>query len=116
MAIYCVKVHDLLDGETTHGTTVLVDRIWPRGVSKEELGHDEWLKEVAPSTELRQWFDHDDEKFDEFSRRYRAELEEGGRDVDKLTDLAQGDLTLLYAARDRKINHARVLAAWLEQA
>lgn len=115
MSIYCVKVHDLLDGEKAHGTKVLVDRVWPRGIKKDDLGHDEWLKDVAPSTELRKWFDHDEDKFDEFSERYRAELDEGGEDVDKLLELAKGDVTLLYAAKDREINQARVLAEWLEE-
>ena len=115
MSSYCVKVHDLLDGEKAHGTKVLVDRVWPRGIKKEDLGHDEWLKDVAPSTELRKWFDHDEDKFDEFSERYRAELDEGGEDVDKLLELAKDDVTLLYAAKDREINQARVLAEWLEE-
>ena len=112
MDIHIAKVHDVLAGEKTHGTTILVDRLWPRGVSKDDLHPDLWLKEVAPSTELRRWFGHDPELFDEFARRYRAEL--GGARVDKLIDAATpGPITLLYAAKDRQHNHAVVLRDWL---
>lgn len=117
MTVRCVKVHDLLHDDTgSRGTTVLVDRLWPRGVKKEDLPHDEWLKDVAPSPDLRTWFDHDADRFGEFSRRYRQELDEGNDDVEKLERLADnGDVTLLYAAKDREINHAVVLADWLEE-
>lgn len=116
MSVYSVKVHDLLNGEdTARGTKVLVDRVWPRGISKEDLGHDEWLKDAAPSPDLRKWFDHDAEKFEEFAQRYREEFDEGNDDVEKLEKLADdGDVTLLFAAHDREINHAVVLKAWLE--
>lgn len=118
MKVSCVKVHDLLHGEAeSEGTAVLVDRLWPRGVAKKDLHHDLWLKDVAPSPELRRWFDHDPAKFDEFTRRYRAELDEaygaGNGDVDTLLEL--GDVTLLYAAHDREHNHAVVLAAWIKE-
>lgn len=115
MTVRCVKVHDLVTSRAqSSGAVVLVDRIWPRGISKADLGHDEWLREAAPSPELRRWFGHDPDKFEEFSRRYRQELDEGGEDVDKLRELVdQGDVTLLYAAADRDHNHARVLADWL---
>lgn len=113
MSIHVVKIHDLGEKETC-GVTVLVDRLWPRGVKKNELAHDEWLKEAAPSPALRKWFDHDPGRFAEFRRRYRAELAEGGPDIDRLVQLAgEGALTLLYAARDREHNHAVVLAEWL---
>lgn len=117
MSIRCVKVHDLLHGEDeVHGTSVLVDRLWPRGVAKADLDHDEWLKDVAPSPELRKWFDHDVDRFEEFSRRYREELDVGNDDVEKLEQLAaDGDVTLLYAAKDREHNHAVVLADWLKE-
>lgn len=117
MSIQYVKVHDLLDGDDdAKGTTVLVDRVWPRGIKKEDLGHDEWLKDAAPSSELRKWFDHREDRFDEFAKSYREELNEGNEDVEKLLELADnGDVTLLYAAKDREINHARVLANWLKK-
>ncbi len=116
MTIYLANVHDLLDGDASaHGTTVLVDRLWPRGVKKENLAHDEWLKGAAPSTDLRKWFGHDPDKFEEFASRYREELEEGGEDVDWLRKLADaGDVTLLYNAHDHEHNQAVVLKDWLE--
>jgi uncharacterized protein YeaO (DUF488 family) len=113
--IATVKVHDLLggDGKIT-GRAVLVDRLWPRGVAKADLDC-LWLKEAAPSHELRKWFNHDPEKWREFRRRYRAELETGNSDVEELVALADGDITLLYGAADREHNQAIVLAEWLTE-
>lgn len=94
---------------------VLVDRIWPRGLSREKLAPDLWLKEIAPSTELRKWFGHDPARWDEFRRRYRAELEANPQPVARLRELAgQGPLVLLYAARDERHNHAIVLRDYLQ--
>lgn len=113
--ITAVKVHDLLRGDATvQGRAVLVDRLWPRGVAKADLDC-EWLQDVAPSADLRKWFDHDPEKFPEFRRRYRVELREGNPDVDKLIALAATDVTLLYGAADREHNQAIVLAEWLTE-
>ena len=95
------------------GARVLVDRLWPRGVSKERAAVDEWCKEVAPSTELRKWYDHVPERFDEFAERYRVELEEPGRAavLEHLSILArQRDLTLLTATTRPEISEAAVLA------
>lgn len=97
------------------GYRVLVDRLWPRGVSKEDARLDEWCKEIAPSTELRKWFNHDVAKFDEFSNRYRAELTQNEEVVDRLLKKAEGQkVTLLYAAKDKEHNHANVLKDFLE--
>ncbi|HET6527870.1 MAG TPA: DUF488 domain-containing protein [Balneolaceae bacterium] len=98
------------------GCRVLVDRIWPRGVSKEKLQLDEWLKEIAPTKELRQWFDHDPEKFDEFKKRYKKELEDHQEQVEKLISLAENndELTLIFAAKDEEHNNAVVLKEYLE--
>jgi uncharacterized protein YeaO (DUF488 family) len=97
--------------EASDGYRVLVDRLWPRGVSKEEARLDEWARELAPSSELRRWFGHDPAKFDEFRRRYRDELDAHG---EKLRDLRRrarnGRLTLVYGARDTEHNDAVVLA------
>src|SRR6266446_6229845 len=83
------------------GARVLVDRIWPRGLSKEKARVDLWLKEIAPSTELRKWFGHDPAKWDEFRRRYRAELKGNEEQVSRLQDaMEKGPVTLLYGARD----------------
>lgn len=117
--IKTVKVHDFVSGkDTAPGKKVLVDRLWPRGVKKEDLpGH--WLKDVAPSPELRKWFDHDEKKFSEFAERYQSELAEseaaGNEDVAKLVQMVDdGDVSLMFAAKDREINHAVVLKEWLE--
>ncbi|WP_277454569.1 DUF488 family protein [Janibacter sp. DB-40] len=92
------------------GHRVLVDRVWPRGVSKEDAALDDWLKEVGPSTELRQWFGHDPEKFEEFAKRYEKELE-GNEDWQTLQDLVaeHGRVTLLFGASDKENNQAVVL-------
>ena len=94
------------------GTRVLVERLWPRGLSKERAHIDLWLKDVAPSTELRQWFHHDPQKFPEFHHRYEAELKsEGAQEaLAKLREIAQqGQLTLVFAAHDAEYSNARVL-------
>jgi uncharacterized protein YeaO (DUF488 family) len=94
------------------GTRVLVERLWPRGISKERARIDLWLKDVAPSTELRQWFHHDPQKFPEFRRRYKAELqsEAAQEGLTKLRELAkQGQLTLVFAAHDAAYSNAVVL-------
>ncbi|HET9028498.1 MAG TPA: DUF488 domain-containing protein [Trueperaceae bacterium] len=91
------------------GTRVLVDRIWPRGVTKEEANVDWWAKDVAPSTELRKWFGHDPERWPEFEKRYKKELK-GNAEFERLSAMAkQGDLTLVYSAKDEEHNQARVL-------
>jgi uncharacterized protein YeaO (DUF488 family) len=92
------------------GFRVLVDRLWPRGVSKEDAALDQWLKEVAPSAELRTWFGHEPERFEEFAQRYRAELESNPTLDGLLATARQAEaVTLLYAARDPQCNHALVL-------
>jgi len=91
------------------GYRVLVDRIWPRGVSKQQARLDEWDKDVAPSTELRTWFGHDPERFEEFRARYSAELK-GNPSVDGLRERGRdGVLTLVYSAHDEEHNQAVVL-------
>jgi len=95
------------------GTRVLVDRLWPRGVKKANAHVDLWMKDVAPSTPLRQWFHHDPERFEAFSRRYTSELQRNPA-LTELRKLGKGKpVTLLYAAHDPRINHARVLQAAL---
>jgi uncharacterized protein YeaO (DUF488 family) len=94
------------------GRRILVDRLWPRGLSKEKAAIDEWMKEIAPSTELRRWFGHDPEKWPEFQRRYKQELRARTdlvRDIAKLA--SQRRVTLVYGARDEAHNDAVVLAA-----
>lgn len=97
------------------GYRVLVDRIWPRGVSKEEAQLDEWQKDLAPSTELRKWFDHDPDKFEDFSDKYKKELKTKTEDLKELVLKAKTQtLTLLYGAKDTEHNQAVVLKEILE--
>ena len=97
------------------GTRVLVDRIWPRGMTKDRAAADHWLKEIAPSTALRRWFGHDPKKWDEFRRRYRAELEERADAVETLRNLAaKRRVTLLFGAKDETHNQAVALKAFIE--
>jgi uncharacterized protein YeaO (DUF488 family) len=102
--------------EESDGIRFLVERLWPRGIKKGELFMEAWLKDVAPSANLRRWFAHDITKWDEFQRRYRAELDENP-DAWKviLEALKQGNITLLYSARDKEHNSAVVLKSFLEE-
>jgi uncharacterized protein YeaO (DUF488 family) len=100
--------------EPDDGCRVLVDRLWPRGVSREKAALDLWLKEVAPSPALCEWFGHAPARFEAFRQRYRHELEADTDAVARLCTLAdRGDVTLLYGARDPRVNHAVVLAEFL---
>jgi uncharacterized protein YeaO (DUF488 family) len=111
------RVYDNLSPED--GRRVLVDRIWPRGLAKARAGIDEWAKEVAPSTELRRWYGHEPARFEEFRRRYRAELAEPQRQavMRHLRELARcGPLTLVTATRDVDHSQAAVLAEHLRNA
>jgi uncharacterized protein YeaO (DUF488 family) len=99
----------------TDGARILVDRLWPRGIKKEELVMDDWIKELAPSPELRKWFNHDPTKFKEFERIYTEELEESRKLWFPLIEkYLTGKITLLYAAHDPEINHARCLQIYLK--
>lgn len=92
------------------GARVLVDRVWPRGLTKSEAALERWMREVAPGTELRHWFGHDPARWEEFQRRYRAELKGKGALLNELRDIAREQpLTLVYSARDEEHNQAVVL-------
>ena len=98
------------------GTPILVERLWPRGVSKERAAIDLWLKEVAPSAGLRKWYGHDLDKWDEFRKRYRAELQDNGAVIDDLKQrLKEGPVTFVFAAKDEEHNSALVLKEFLER-
>ena len=99
------------DADPGDGHRVLIDHVWPRGVSRERAHLDEWARELAPSDELRKWFDHVPERFAEFRARYREELMANREQVAELRRRAQdGPLTIVYAARDTEHNNAVVLA------
>jgi uncharacterized protein YeaO (DUF488 family) len=100
--------------EPDDGVRILVDRLWPRGVSKAKAALDEWVKDVAPSTELRKWFGHDPARWAEFQRRYRAELRGQSETLDRIRERARaGVVTLVYSAHDEEHNDAVVLRAVL---
>lgn len=98
------------------GLRVLVDRLWPRGLKKDEAVIDLWLKDIAPSPELRRWFGHVPGKWQEFRRRYRAELSGRADEIETLRRAGRARVTLLYGARDREHNQAVVLKEFLEEA
>lgn len=114
---YTVKIKRIYEtADEYDGFRVLVDRLWPRGVSKERAQVDQWCKDIAPSTQLRKWFNHDPERFEEFAHRYTEELDANREAVDMLTALfaKYSTVTLLYAAKDPKVNHALVLKEYLQ--
>ena len=101
------------------GMRVLVDRVWPRGMSKADADLDEWIKEVGPSSDLRKWFNHDPERFAEFKKKYKEELECGEQKeaLDKLKDITKKhrkEVTLLFASKEEKYNQAAVLKEILD--
>ncbi|MFI6596713.1 DUF488 domain-containing protein [Nonomuraea sp. NPDC050536] len=109
-----VCIQRVYDHEPREGAVFLVDRLWPRGVRKDDLELDGWLKDAAPSTELRRWFGHQPERFAEFARRYRAELDAHPEALQPIRDAAaHGPVTLLYAAKDPVHNQAVVLRDYL---
>jgi uncharacterized protein YeaO (DUF488 family) len=98
------------------GTRILVDRLWPRGLTKAKAKIDLWLKDIAPSTELRKWFAHDPAKWPEFQSRYKDELKQHKEQLDLLKQkAAQGSVTLIYGARDQEHNEAAVLLKLLQR-
>lgn len=115
MDVRTKRIYD--DPEPGDGARVLVDRLWPRGVSKADAALDNWAREIAPSDALREWFDHDPERWAEFQDRYAAELE-GNEAVlrEEVLDVADGDrVTLLYAATDTDHNNAVALQRFVER-
>lgn len=112
--IYLKRAYDAPSKDD--GYRVLIDRIWPRGVSKEKAHINSWLKEIAPSNELRKWFGHDPDKWDEFRNRYYQELENQSEVVEQLVRKAsEGTLTLIFAAQNKKCNNAVALKEYLEK-
>ncbi len=106
-----VKIKRIYDpASRDDGKRILIDRLWPRGISKDDARVDEWLKEIAPSNELRKWFGHDPAKWQEFRKKYAAELAENSELVERLrAEAGKGIITLLFAAKDVGHNNAVVL-------
>ncbi|AUW46203.1 DUF488 domain-containing protein [Rhizobium leguminosarum] len=114
MALRIKRIYDPEDDKD--GMRILVDRLWPRGLSKQDAAVDIWLKDIAPSPALRRWFGHDPAKWTEFQRRYRDELEKNPSVVEELKrQIQQADTTLLYAAKDVDHNHAIVLQRFVDK-
>ncbi len=107
------RVYD--DPEDNDGKRYLVDRLWPRGIKKEDLTIEDWVKEAAPSSDLRKWFGHDAQKWTEFAKAYQEELEKNDAWTPIAEAAREGDVTLLYSARDRDHNQAVVLKSFLEK-
>jgi uncharacterized protein YeaO (DUF488 family) len=112
MHVRVKRIYD--DPKSEDGFRVLIDRLWPRGVSKERAAIDLWMKEIAPSSELRTWFGHRPDRFADFTARYVDELD-GNPAVEQLVDVVarHPTVTLLYGAKDERVNHAVVLADYL---
>lgn len=111
MKIAIKRVYD--EPDSNDGQRVLVDRLWPRGLSKDKAKIDVWLRDIAPSTELRQWFGHDPAKWGEFQKRFTAELQTNAAAVDQLRALTNKPLTIVYGAKDELHNNAVVIRDFL---
>ncbi len=111
-----VKIKRVYDPPASlDGKRILIDRLWPRGLHKEGARIDAWMKEIAPSTELRKWFNHDPEKWNEFRRRFFAELDAGQESVDSIIAAARkGTVTLLFGSKEMRYNNAVALKQYLD--
>ncbi len=110
-----IKVERIYNIPKGGGFRILVDRLWPRGLSKDEVKVDLWLKEIGPSNELRSWFGHDPDKWNEFRKKFFQELDQKKELVDQIIDKAQeGDVVLLYGAKDEEHNNAVALKEYIE--
>ncbi len=113
-----IKIRRVYDPqEPGEGFRILIDRLWPRGISGEKASWDEWMKEIAPSNELRKWYNHDPAKWDEFRKKYRQELASRQDELKKLKQLEEKHhiLTLLYSSKEREINNAVALRDFLTE-
>ena len=114
MAIGLKRIYE--DPGGRDGTRVLVDRLWPRGLNKQKAAVDLWLKDIAPSSELRKWFSHEPDKWPEFKKRYFEELQGKGEVVQKMVQLAShGRVTLLYSSKAEELNNAVALKEYIER-
>lgn len=111
-----IQTKRIYDGvDDTDGTRILIDRLWPRGIAKDDAQLDDWMQDIAPSHELREWFDHDQSKWRTFKQAYQYELTKQESLITELCNYAQsGTLTLLYAASDQEHNNAIVLRDYIQ--
>lgn len=113
MAIYTKRIYENPANED--GYRVLVDQLWPRGLRKEDARIDRWVKEIAPTTELRKWYNHDPEKWTEFRRRYFEELDRRPETVSELVEIAKKrKITFLFSSKETKLNNATALKEYIE--
>jgi uncharacterized protein YeaO (DUF488 family) len=112
-----VKIKRVYDQVSpSDGKRILVDRLWPRGIKKEDAAIDEWLKDIAPSTELRKWYSHDPSKWGEFKKRYKIELEDKIEIIDRLRqESRKRTITLLFSTKATELNNAAALKEFIEQ-
>lgn len=110
-----ITLERIYDSTSDKGHRVLVDRLWPRGISKEDANLDEWWKELAPSDALRKWFDHTPEKWAEFRKKYLHELSENKATAKEYLGDVSGELLLLYGAKDKEHTHALILQEYLQR-
>ncbi len=113
MQIYTKRIYD--PPSDSDGQRILIDRIWPRGLSREKARLDYWARDCAPSTELRKWYHHDPDKWEEFRKRYFAELNAAPQALETLRPYLQGKVTLLFASRETSLNNATALKQYLQQ-
>lgn len=115
--MFMIKIKRVYEGYSEDdGIRILVERLWPRGISKEKAHIDVWMKEIAPSTELRKWFNHEDNKWDEFVKRYREELD-GNSALDRLKEIIDKNnrVTLIYSAKNTEHNSAVALSGVVQE-
>ncbi|MCL5028362.1 MAG: DUF488 domain-containing protein [Bacteroidetes bacterium] len=111
-----IKVKRIYEADSSKdGVRILVDRLWPRGIKKEDAKIDFWMKDIAPSNELRSWFSHDPEKWNEFTKKYFNELKKNKTLCEELLSESKDTITLLYSAKDEKHNQAVALKQFLEK-
>ncbi|TFH49800.1 MAG: DUF488 domain-containing protein [Lysobacterales bacterium] len=114
MKIHTKRIYDA--PQPGDGQRILIDRLWPRGRSKSDAKVDLWMKDIAPSTDLRRWYGHDPEKWPEFKKRYFAELDANAGGVSALMSLVEtGKITLLFGSREERLNNAAALKEYLEK-
>jgi uncharacterized protein YeaO (DUF488 family) len=111
-----IKIKRVYDEPSRNdGKRILIDRLWPRGLKKEDARIDDWIKEIAPSNELRKWFNHDPDKWGEFKKRFYLELHENQDRVKEIVNAARkGTVTLLYGSKEERLNNAVALKEYIE--